>query len=160
MSIDIERKRHLHRLANDALHDDRLSGRDHADAMESVKHTREPELSKAIFELTDEIDRLKDARDAAFEIAASNSRIGGLHLTELARAQAELADLRSAGDETETMRQRDHDHRELARVQVERDRCAAALAEACSLLDDAVQLRDDAFEWFPRIAELRKVGAR
>ena len=61
MRIDIERKRHLQRLANEAHHDDRLSGRDHADAMESVKHTREPELSKAIFELTDEIDRLKDA---------------------------------------------------------------------------------------------------
>lgn len=34
----------------------------------------------------------------------------------------------------------------------------AALTKACSLLDDAVQLRDDAREWFPRIAELRKLG--
>lgn len=29
---------------------------------------------------------------------------------------------------------------------------------ACSMLDDAVQLRDDADEWFSRIGELRKVG--
>lgn len=34
----------------------------------------------------------------------------------------------------------------------------AARDRACSMLDDAVQLRDDASEWFPRIAELRKIG--
>ena len=33
----------------------------------------------------------------------------------------------------------------------------AALTKACSLLDDAVQLRRDADRWFPIIAELRKL---
>lgn len=36
----------------------------------------------------------------------------------------------------------------------------AARDRACSMLDDAVQLRDDAEQWFPLIAEMRKVGAK
>jgi hypothetical protein len=34
------------------------------------------------------------------------------------------------------------------------------LGDACSMLDDAVQLRDDAVEWFPRIDRLRKLAGK
>lgn len=34
----------------------------------------------------------------------------------------------------------------------------SALLRACSMLDDAVQLRDDAEKWFPEIDKLRKVA--
>lgn len=33
-----------------------------------------------------------------------------------------------------------------------------ALLQACSMLDDAVQLRDDAEQWFPEIDKLRRVA--
>lgn len=39
----------------------------------------------------------------------------------------------------------------------ENEALRTALLKACSMLDDAVQLRDDSAEWFPRINEFRKL---
>lgn len=39
----------------------------------------------------------------------------------------------------------------------ELERAQRALLQACSMLDDAVQLRDDAETWFPQIDTLRRV---
>lgn len=71
--------------------------------------------------------------------------------------------------------------REIERIRGERDRLAdrleasqrnleAARAQysemvrarnmACSIADDAAQLRDDAFEWLGKIDEIRKIGFR
>jgi hypothetical protein len=48
--------------------------------------------------------------------------------------------------------------RNLERSRAQYDEMTTARNRACSLADDAVQLRDDADGWFKKIDEIRKIG--
>lgn len=129
----------------------------------------------AVPELLDEIERRRwttvehDNMMAALE--AEHADELAARAAKLAAAEAERDEalgeisrmtMRPAAEILEAERLR---MQALDRMQAERNALAAKLAamtaardEACSLLDDAVQLRRDSDEWFPRIAELRAVG--
>jgi hypothetical protein len=81
----------------------------------------------------DEIERLRALNDVWAETASTS-----LGEMDAAKALANIA------------------HECLASAEGEVKRLRSLVTRACSMLDDAVQLRDDADKWFPAIAAIRR----